>query len=573
MAADWRIRLRNGGYVPWVVAAGIGLRLFHYGRNPPVWHDEAALIVNVLSKSFRDLLGPLTFAEAGPPLFLWGERAAAMLLGDGTPALRLIPVAASCLALVLTAYLGRRLFGGAATLLAVLLLAFSNRMLWHSCEAKPYAVEALAAVLLPAVYHATRERGLGLRLGIFALLAPPVLFVAYPGCFVCGGLLLALLAECWRERRPWPWLGFGLLVLVVGGSFAVLVLGPVRAQRSPLMDQCWVSFFPPWHRPWAVPGWAVFSSLDVARYCFEPTGHVLGVLAVLGAVRLWQRGKRRELCLLLGPGAAALTASAMGAYPWGGARVEVFLAPALALLAAVGMVSLRESRLDPLRLRTTALAGVVLLPVGLSLYRAAVPWPRSACGRAATYVLQHREAPDFVLSDHWEYYYYFRELGDHFRPRAAAPAGARRLWVVISEPDPVNRALPVQQFPRDRWRMVDQREFFQTSVYLLSASGPAVSMAPGQSQPSSPPRASARPRAALRLSPASRSSCLAVPGSLNSIRASPTGAARPPEISETSRGERRVKASSEIARTAPNGTPRSPQRRATAADSMSAARA
>ena len=30
------------------VAFGLGLRLFHYLRDPSVWHDEAFLILNVL---------------------------------------------------------------------------------------------------------------------------------------------------------------------------------------------------------------------------------------------------------------------------------------------------------------------------------------------------------------------------------------------------------------------------------------------------------------------------------------------------------------------------------------------
>src|SRR5438094_2922821 len=50
-----------------LVALGLGLRVYHYARNPSMWHDEAALVLNVLSKGFHELLGPLLFAEASPP--------------------------------------------------------------------------------------------------------------------------------------------------------------------------------------------------------------------------------------------------------------------------------------------------------------------------------------------------------------------------------------------------------------------------------------------------------------------------------------------------------------------------
>src|SRR5262245_60982424 len=95
------------------VALGLMLRVFHYGRNPSVWHDEAAVIVNVLQKDFSQLLGPLRFSEAAPPLFLWLERAVQSVCGQGTFALRAMPFVASCLTvtlapLVAAHYVGRR---------------------------------------------------------------------------------------------------------------------------------------------------------------------------------------------------------------------------------------------------------------------------------------------------------------------------------------------------------------------------------------------------------------------------------------------------------------------------------
>src|SRR5215469_163176 len=89
------------------VALGLGLRLYHYLRDPSIWHDEAALVLNVLGKGFGELLGALQFAEASPPLFLWLERAVALALGDGTYAFRLVSVLASSLALLLMVPLAR----------------------------------------------------------------------------------------------------------------------------------------------------------------------------------------------------------------------------------------------------------------------------------------------------------------------------------------------------------------------------------------------------------------------------------------------------------------------------------
>src|SRR6266404_4589599 len=72
---------------PWttgIIVLGLFLRLHHYLRNPSMWHDEAALVLNVFNKGFRELLGPLLFSQAAPPLFLWIERSVFLVLGEST---------------------------------------------------------------------------------------------------------------------------------------------------------------------------------------------------------------------------------------------------------------------------------------------------------------------------------------------------------------------------------------------------------------------------------------------------------------------------------------------------------
>ena len=41
------------------------------------------VLLNVLGKDFGELLGPLYWHEAAPPLFLWLERALFLAAGDG----------------------------------------------------------------------------------------------------------------------------------------------------------------------------------------------------------------------------------------------------------------------------------------------------------------------------------------------------------------------------------------------------------------------------------------------------------------------------------------------------------
>ncbi len=473
-----------------IVALGLGLRLFHYLRNPTMWHDEAALVLNVIGKTFRELLGPLYWSEAAPPLFLWVERGVALTLGDGTLALRLLPFVASMGALVCLVPLARRALSHSAVPWAVLLISCSDRLLWHACEAKPYAVDVFAAALLPYLYCLTRDWRAARRFGVFTVLAPAVILLSFPGCFLYGGLLVAVLPEICkrppggtgsREGRR-AVVAYGILAATVMASFAYLLLGPIRAQRCDPLHECWQATFPRWDRPWTVPGWAVWSSVEIVDYCFRPAGAALAFLVVIGGVRLWRRGDRPLVCLLTLPIGLALTASLGKAYPYTGARVMAYASPALALFIAEGGAAmlrrLRES-CQRNRSRIAPRAGLVLLiagllaPLGFSLYRLAVAWPRPDFIAAAEYVLAHRRPGDCFAGNSWESLYYFRGQGTALVPlgqRVAADAG--RAWVVVTGSLPSEAKLQIaRDITPPGWQTREQRTFPNILVVLQANPG------------------------------------------------------------------------------------------------------
>jgi hypothetical protein len=456
-----------------LVFLGLGLRLYHYARNPSMWHDEAALVVNVLGKGFGELLGPLRFAEAAPPLFLWLERILVLLGGDGQFVLRLAPFLASCLALVLMVPVARRVLCPAAIPWAVLLVAVSNRVLWHTCEAKPYTVEVFTATGILALFIGMRSWSLGRQLLVWTLLAPVVIWLAYPGCFLYGGVLVAVLPAVWNQRRSATWFGYGSLSMVVAVSFLALVLGPVHAQRCDAMTSCWLDAFPHWDRFCTVPGWTLGSSLDVVRYCFEPTGHALALIALIGAIDLWRQGQSVLVLLLTVPAGLALLASFLRAYPWGGARVEVYLVPALALLIAAGVPPLWNWLRVRFRLGILGLVVVMLWPAWLSVCRVVDPWMRADCAGAGAYVLAHRHAGDRVIGNHWEYVYYFRRLGSDFiflDTMTTLPDGP--LWLVMTGPTVKDREQMAELLARGDWKILEKRDFEQTTVcHLIQRSG------------------------------------------------------------------------------------------------------
>lgn len=463
-----------GSLTGYFLLLGLALRVWHFLRVPSVWHDEAALLVNVLGKNFAELLGPLTYAEAAPPLFLWIEHAVALVLGDGVTGLRLVPFLASCASLLLVTWTARQALAPAAAPWAVLLFAASDRLLWHGCEAKPYAVDMLVSVLVIALFQRLRGWPVNRQLLLYAALAPALIFLSYPACFVFGGLLVVLLGSVAGERRIITWACYGLLIAAVFGAFALLVHGPVHAQRHPAMDQCWVHQFPPWEQPWRIPTWVLFSTFDVFRYCFEPAGPALAFLAVVGAILHWRRGERSFVVLALLPLVLALAASFRGSYPYGGARVEVFAAPGLALFVGAGVPPVWQWLENRLRFSGLALAAVLLVAPFLAIYHAVVPWRRPDCAGAAAYVLEHRRPDEIVAENLWPYDYYFRRLGPALLPMEDSKRlpRDRRLWIVMTAwPTPVREEMLADA--AGRRKILDRREFTDTTVVLLERVSPS----------------------------------------------------------------------------------------------------
>jgi hypothetical protein len=451
------------------VAIGLLLRLYHYLRDPSLWHDEAALVINVLDKSFSELLGPLRFSEAAPPLFLWLEKGISLIAGESPFALRLLPLAASCAALVLFVPVARRILHPAAVPWAVLLLAVSDRLLWHACEAKQYSVEVFASVLLMAVWAFTPAWPVWRRGVLLALLAPALMWLAYPAAFVYGGLLMALLIELRRSRRAVDSLGYGLLCLTVFTAFGLLLAGPIHAQRDATIVTCWdtMNQFPDWANPAGVPLWIVRSTCDLVGYCIKPVGQWLAPLAVVGLLLLWQEAKRAWCLVLVMPVLLALAASCIKAYPYGGMRVMVYAAPAVVLLVSAAVPWCLQKLAHRHVWGALPLVAVLILPAARAGYSVVRPWERADCAAAADYVSQHRQQDDLVTANHWEYLYYFRRLGRDFVPIETLAFPRDRMWVVVTGARPADREPCLELFATPSWTTSQRCEFDRTTVLLV----------------------------------------------------------------------------------------------------------
>ncbi len=224
-----------------------------------------------------------------------------------------------------------------------------------------------------------------------------------------------------------------LLGAAVGAAFVLMAAGPVAAQRTADLDDCWTSHFPPYDRPSAVPVWVIASTFEVARYCLQPAGNALFPFAVVGLVTLWRTrpAARPAVVALAVPWGLALVAALLHSYPYGAVRLLVFATPAVCLLVAAGVwaaVLWLNTRRPAARWVVVGLAAVPFVNAGVRLV---VEWPRTAADRPAEVVIREHRPGDAVFANNWESEYYLRHLAGGFRVWKARP-----LSVELTDPPP-----------------------------------------------------------------------------------------------------------------------------------------
>lgn len=377
------------------VIGGIVCRLAQYIANPSLWHDEALVALNVMDKSAVQLFRQLDYAQAAPPLFLLAERGLWLATHNPDYALRLVSLLCGIASLPVFAVLCWRLLPGAAAPWTVAFFAFSDKLIWHSAEVKPYSGDVFVAVLLLfialAIKHGTAEK----RFIWLSLTAAVALWFSFPAAIVFGGLSLSLLPQLWRRKALGLYIVCNALVVA---SFLLLYLITVRHQHDEYgsyLLRYWAEDFPDYSHPARIPLWLAKELYSLLNHPYRDFGALVGILAIAGIVGLVSHQMLRVLGACLWPIVLAIAAAFAHQYPFNGDRLTVYLLPGLFLLCGAGIAYLRENmmRAAPWSRLAWLIFPLIIVGrgVGEASYRLVVPRSRSNVRPIVQYIRQHRQ--------------------------------------------------------------------------------------------------------------------------------------------------------------------------------------
>jgi len=356
-----------------IISGGIVIRLAVYLRGGSLWHDEAALALNVLHHPYLELLGRLDHVQVSPPLFLLLSKAAFELFGHLEYSFRLLPLIAGCVSLILFARLVLRFVPGFFGICAVSLFSFGLYAIDYTVTFKHYASDQLCALLV--LYAASHwDKSSAGRRYLLALILPSCLWLSYTSAFTLSGLALvaAISAFVSRDRDRHRQVALGLLIISIAVWAGSVYLGAAQHSIGAKgMMQFWQEGFPGRQ----VGLWLLRSVLDLFG---GATGFIIAP-ALTFLICLWgfckfakSRADFSISALAGGALASAILASFLHIYPFTQGRLSAYFAPLALLLMAKGLDTAYETvkRTGARRLvRGLSIALLIAMAMGL-LYSA-----------------------------------------------------------------------------------------------------------------------------------------------------------------------------------------------------------
>ncbi|MCP4404707.1 MAG: YfhO family protein [bacterium] len=187
-----------------LLAVGLIVHTAQYLFNRSLYVDEISLALNILQRSFRELLQPLDYHQAAPIGFLWVERLMLSLFGEHEYALRFFPFASAILSIFLFARIAQSYLRRSAALFAVALFVMSEPLIFFSSTVKQYSCDVFFVLLLYVLAHSLQTSRVAWSTAAWIGFAGAIIiWFSHPAIFVLAsiGVTLTSVAFIRRERH------------------------------------------------------------------------------------------------------------------------------------------------------------------------------------------------------------------------------------------------------------------------------------------------------------------------------------------------------------------------------------
>jgi len=325
-----------------IISTGILISILNLLHNRSLWLDEAMLALNIVNKSYSQLLLPLDMGQVAPIGFLYMEKLMVSLFGNQDLVLRIFPLLAFIFSIPFFFIFSKKLFN--STLHGLLVCSFFNLnqlLLSYSSMVKQYSTDIFIMLLIVVTALNYESKQSSRNLIIYAAIGIGSIWFSNISVIILFTVGLFSLYHKWANAKNILSLLFVIFLWLVSFFIYFSFFIYKHPTQSTLVGFWGNSFLPQ----------NIFS-LDFYTFLFQKVGGLLKIsmpfgrywifsfiLFFSGIFHLIKERKFNYLYLLLSPIILHLIISSFKLYPFS-SRLILYMIPLVIVICTFGLLFL-----------------------------------------------------------------------------------------------------------------------------------------------------------------------------------------------------------------------------------------
>ncbi len=393
---------------------GFSIASYQYLFNRSIWLDEAKLALNILDRDYLGLTQPLDSGQVAPVLFLWIEKLSIQLFGANELTLRLLPLIAFLLAIILVVKVTKLLTNNNMfTWYTTALFCLSPRLIYYASEVKQYSIDVMVILLLYYVFFkpyktkSTKHLVL-ITVGVLSLFISNITVLVL---FVLGCYTLVF------EKEKIKSLVLPSLFWVTA-FIAYYVLFIYKHPSAELMTRYWQFAFMP-SNPFSVDFWSWLwqTFKTIFTYLLGFVAHYYIYMLMLGlyvfSVAAMLKKRAYKLCfLVVFPIVLHLILSALKLYPFA-SRLVLYQVPLYLITIGYGLNSILDYGKQKFNYNIVLVATLFPIVISAGLLWKRMPIKREEIKPVYNYIIDNIKPEDkiFVYAKNQDVFDFYNKIG------------------------------------------------------------------------------------------------------------------------------------------------------------------
>ena len=346
--------LRNFLFV--VIFFGVLASFVNAANNRSMWGDEVALALNIVDRSYLELLQPLDYAQVAPIGFLLLTKTFTLIFGNFDWVLRIIPFLSYLLSIPLCFLVSKHLLHSRT--IAFLTTAFfstNTYIIYYSWEAKQYSLDILIALISlynTLYFQRTKEKS---ALIIYCIMGVFAVWFSHSAIIILFTVGIYTLYIHFIVKRKRQFISLIPIFFWIFSFFIYYFSFIYNHPSKKIMNAFWQNYFLPYNPftfdffffLYKATGNVLFNFINYHTYFLKEVDNsinlTIGVLILLvsfiGVCSLWKNKKKNVLFFIFFPFLTHLFLSYFKFYPFA-KRFFLYSEPFTILLFVCGSITI-----------------------------------------------------------------------------------------------------------------------------------------------------------------------------------------------------------------------------------------